>query len=296
MIRVASILGVLLALAWAAPGAWAQAQPRATLQVDPARFYVGDEITLQVRVDGATEAELPTLALPEGLRSEFRGSSPRRTRSIVTFNNRQRVDEVRQLLIQWGVTAERAGAFEIPPVTVTLASGERLTTQAVTVEAVEPAPWPQASLELAMDRTEVFVGQTVPLRLSWRFPTAASSRVTDFEFVGTLDDSLEVRIVEAQTAGRGRLYVVRAFGSRIPATVREVFEGSASYTEITIYGTVTARRAGTIDADGFAVTTVLSGTRSRPAQKYIVRAEPVELLVRDLPAIGRPEIFEGLVG
>ncbi|MEM7628004.1 MAG: BatD family protein [Planctomycetota bacterium] len=269
-------------------GAMAQDDTSVSVVAELARrsAFVGDDIVFQITVDGATRADRPSLRVPDGLRADFLGGRPRS--SVFTQIVQGRVIERReeQYLLQYRVSAQRAGTYTIPGVDVVV-DGKRLRTRPVTLEVREPSEAPGFSMRASVDRERVWVGEVVRVRVEWD----VASEVSDVSFEATALPAAFGLLDSPQpaTGGPTDRFEFTLRGRSVTAAV----EPTASGVRVVFELRLVAQEAGIVELGPIAATFTTGGTRAG-RERLIARSAPVSVEVRELPAA--PPGFSGLIG
>lgn len=123
--------------------------------------YVGSPITLQVIIENAEQYERPEIPEVDGLTIESTGGG-RRSSQTVIINGR--VSSTQSVALQYSVTAQREGTFEIPPLTVSV-DGNMVTTSPLGFIATRSEVGDLMYVEIQGKQDQVFVGEPLELVL-----------------------------------------------------------------------------------------------------------------------------------
>jgi hypothetical protein len=274
-----SILVMALTLLMAGFG---RAAPRATGSLSATTAAVGEPVEYELAIEGSEAPDNPPAPNVDGL--ELRGTSQSSQLSIVNGNVTRRVTYIYTLV------PKREGKFTIPELEV-LVAGKKLKTQPVTLtvtpgEAVRAAG-DSAFAKIWIDKKSAYLGETVPIEL--RLYLVATSR---WELRST--PSIEGDGFTTQPMGKptqrdvelaGKIYHLASFRTLItPSKAGKLTIGPIPSKLVV---SKPARPLGRFDpfGQGFG-----------PAQEMNVEAPAVELLVKPLPADGRPKDFSGAIG
>ena len=291
MRRQAPLCVWLAILMWAAPAiAGRQADDvRVTASVRTNRVYIGDELLVEVLVEGADRVREPEAPEVDGATMRFLGGS-NISRSFTMIVNGQRTENsTKGYSLQYALTPTRPGRIVIPPIEVSVA-GRAYRTEAIAIEALEPRTDPEFALELAIDEDRVYVGQPVRARVTWFL----AAGVNEFSFRASPEpEGFEVYVPETNIT-RGRVIEFEIFGRRVVAVQSRARRGNVDYPVLTFDLTLIPREAGTKRVGPLNV--VFSRRDSMRVTRRQSISNEATLEVLPLPTEGRPSDFAGLVG
>ena len=260
---------------------------------------IGEPVQLQIKITNGKRAGDPPDVAVDGLDIRYVGPS---TNSVMRLDQNGFHSETTTVQV-YQVTAAKNGTFTIPAVEVDV-DGRKYKTEPVTLtvqqSAVEDAARPQAQgkLELIVPKTTAYVGEMIPVELRLyvdsrvRWQAVAMPEISGEGF--TKQKMPEPRRPERVTKD-GREYDVLIFKTAItPGKAGKISIGPGEL----IYNAQVprARRSGPrsmfdlLDDDAFG------DPFFAQTQQMKVKAEPVELTVKPLPAAGKPRDFSGAVG
>ncbi|MGZ8900598.1 MAG: BatD family protein, partial [Limisphaerales bacterium] len=137
----------------------AQGAITATAQLDRATIMTGETAALTVVVEGGAPQSAEPLPPIAGLTVQYRGIS----QNITSINGRTSIKH----LLNYTVSARQPGQFTIPSITLTV-DGSQYATQPVKITVTKADPVTQnryAFLRLNLPKTEVYVGEVIPIEL-----------------------------------------------------------------------------------------------------------------------------------
>ncbi|HEY1555771.1 MAG TPA: BatD family protein, partial [Kofleriaceae bacterium] len=292
--RVAAAVAVLLATSSVA---YAD-EPRAAWRTDD-QPHAGVPFDLELIVEGFDEQPqpaIPALTIP-GATVRALGAEPNVSRSIQIINGRRSDDTHVQWALHWNVTLAKAGKLRVPATTVT--QGSKHATAPGAEADVEDIPVTDAmKLELSLPDRPVFVGENIPITLTWLFRT---DRPNPTFQVPMLDgDSFTIGTVPATNQKTFKFQG----GDKtldLPYTIDDSDVGGVPYHRLRATFYAAPRKTGKIDVG--AATVVCALPVGRPdffgsAQMRLFRASDTTrtLEVKPLPETDRPPGFEGAVG
>ena len=299
-----------LAVMFAAGPAFAQT-PTVSVSIDQSRVAIGETIELGITVEGMQHATPPTVEV-DGFASQYVGPS-----SYVSIINGQMSSSV---TYRYVLVAQREGAFTLGPFTVA-AGGTTLQTDPVTVNVVPassvtrraPLPAPDQppapdvgdalQLQLAVDKTVLYVNETVPARLQLL--------VSGIQVRGIEMPTLQADGFLIKPLGQPQQSVVSVGGQ--PSTLLEFDTavtpirpgmlqlGPASLKCQVVGRSPSSRRPNSPSGhdlfdDLFDDSFFKNFFGAYQVIPMTVRAAPVTIDVKPLPDAGKPDDFKGAVG
>ncbi|MBL9030891.1 MAG: BatD family protein [Phycisphaerae bacterium] len=281
----------------------------ATAQLSASRAYIGDAVTLQITVSGASEAAAPDLSGIEGVRAEYVGGQDTSSQSVTIVNGRRTERVSRSYIMQYRLTPTRAGRIEIPPIEVVV-NGTAHRTNAVTLTALEPGESDDYALRAELDKPRAYVGEPIRLTLTWSLRKPARAPRLSGPDGGNEYDIYEGPDPRPPGTAQDdqRFPVLEFLGGRAVARMGQGTLGGERVTTVTIERVIVPRRAGTLRIGPYsAAFDAVVGQRAPTffdspfddrsiTERTVIASKPVELDVREVPTEGQPENFDGLVG
>jgi len=254
---------------------------RATL--DPPQVRVGETSDLSVEIDGAQNAPAPEIAGTGGASVRYVGPSTQ-----VSIENGRMTASITH---RYSVVATQPGRFTIGPITVQY-GGKTYDAGSVALEVAAgaaPAGRGQAAgpagdqlrLALSVPRTEVYVGERIPITLAL---TIGQVRVTDLQYPTIPGDGFALdKFPEPEQRREGATQVVEFHTTLVPLRSGALTVGPATMALSLL---VRSRSADPFFGSFF-------GDQRRPMELH---SEPLALSVLPLPEAGKPADFSGAVG
>jgi hypothetical protein len=280
---------VLLTIALVAPGARAQVDVVASVSAD--RVYVGDGVRLQVQVAGTKNPERPRIPAVPGAVIEFEGGQDASRHSIVIINGRRTEESFDGFVFSFKVVPTAAGRFTVPPITVVV-DGQEYKTNPVSFTAIEPGDADGFKLTVEAEKTSVYAGEPVRLRITWYLLEDANGGTFSMPPANGAFD-----LLPAPTPAGANGHDFTLFGQ--PATAilgRGELDGERCKT-ITVDRILIARRPGNVTLGPLRLAfdqVVGSGFFGRTTRK-VITSNPLTFEVKALPQ-PQPPGFTGLVG
>jgi hypothetical protein len=301
------------ALAWHLSGALAaQEEVSVRLQVESRTVYMGESFLVQISVDGTDEAEQPDISQVRDFTIEYLGGQNNSSQSISIINGKLERVVQRGFVFSYRFTPTKVGILAIPQLPVK-AGGKTYRTTPVTIEVTKPGETDDFKLRIDLSRKTCYVGEPVTLDVIWYL----RKDVQDFRFTAPLlqSDDFDFAVPDIQMDNSRRYYRIPIGGGEVIAEKgRGMMEG-VTYATLEFNIVLIPRRAGSFTIPEFVVACEsASGRVSRrnffddffrddffsfrrgDIEKSVVPSNSLSLLVKDLPADGRPPGFRGHVG
>ena len=309
------IITVLLAAALAAAASGvstAQEEVSVRLQVESRTVYMGESFLVQISVDGTDEAEQPDVSRVRDFTVEYLGGQNNSSQSISIINGKLERVVQRGFVFSYRFTPARVGTLAIPQIPVK-AGGRTYRTTPVTIEVTKPGETDDFKLRINLSRGTCYVGEPVTLDVTWYL----RKDVQDFRFTAPIlqSEDFDFAVPDVQIDNSRRYYRIPIGGGEVIAEKgRGMLEG-VTYATLEFAIVLIPKRAGSFTIPEFVVACEsASGRVSRrdffddffrddffsfrrgDIEKSVVPSNSLSLLVKDLPAAGRPAGFAGHVG
>lgn len=260
---------------------------------------IGSQVHLEVEIAGGSGNVNPPDVQVDGL--DVRFAFPSSSQHIEIINGRMKAEKRTTLLYE--IVPQREGDFTIPALQVPV-DGKVYQTTPVGLKVQKQGAAPDgsaplsASLEIEVKRTEVYVGEVVPVEVRL-----------------IADDRMQIREVPNAPELSGDGFTIQKFPGLKQS--REVRNGR-EYTVVSFKTAMTPTKAGKLTIGPCEIPFIASVQRQRRAQprsrsqidsffdgffnaptemrRFSAKAAAVELNVKPLPVDGRPKDFAGAVG
>lgn len=278
----------------------------ASLSADQAQ--VGDELELQITVEGSQDIERPEVRV-DGLDIRYSGAATQ-----FQMNN---FDVTRSVKLTFVVVPRREGTFTIPALNIK-AGGKKIATAPLTLAVsggsgthnAAGGGGSQGSQAQAIDakfafaqwvlpKTTLYVGEALPAEL-WLYVDKrvqcqlqqVTAKADGFSIVLQKMDRLQQRDVTKD--GREMILAV------IKAAITPVKTGSLTLSpaEINAVAVLPQKRPRTHMGGGFDdfFNDPFFSQAFNAQQQVVIRPDPVEMEIKPLPAAGKPLDFSGAIG
>jgi hypothetical protein len=275
-------------------------EPRAQFRLDGGAPHVDIPFELQMQVEGFDEApapDQPPLVIA-GATVVPLGATPNVARSIQIFNGRRSDVVDVTWAFRWRVEVHKPGRIRVPATTVTQGS-KSATAQAgeVDVESVPTAD--DMALELSLPARTVFVGESFPVQLTWRFRRQPSD--PRFSVPMAASDAFTVSAPAADNPRRTVTLPAGGKDLQLAYTMDTTNVGGVDFNRLVATFYAAPRRAGRVEIAPSSVLAALAVGRpdffgEAPTKLFRVSDVARALDVKALPESGRPSTFSGAVG
>jgi hypothetical protein len=310
-IRITVLLAA--ALTWFVCGAAAAGEEVSIrLQVESRTVYMGESFLVQISVDGTDEAEQPDLSQVRDFTIEYLGGQNNSSQSISIINGKLERVVQRGFVFSYRFTPAKVGILAIPQVPVKV-GGKTYRTTPVTIEVTKPGETDDFKLRINLSRETCYVGEPVTLEVTWYL----RKDVQDFRFTAPFlqNPDFDFAVPDVQMDNSQRYYRIPIGGGEVIAEKGRGMLGGVTYATLEFGIVLIPRRGGSFSIPEFVVACeATSGRVSRrdffddffrddffsfrrgDIEKSVVPSNSLSLLVKDLPAEGRPPGFTGHVG
>ena len=269
------------------------------VSVDKNRVEIGNHIRLTVGVQGAFDTDIPQLSVPESFTLMYGPSVSTQTTII---NNVVKVFRG----FMYGFSPTEKGKFEIGPVILKY-KGKTYTSNSVMVEVIERTPFEgviderndrsgrrvdinkMVFVELVTDKSEAYIYEEIIQSFKLYFQKGLP--IDDLDYVAASTKSFlaeklgeERRYEEVRD---GILYNVIELRTALSPLVSGKIEIPPAKFKCNIIIRQQRNRGSMFDEF------MGGGGRRYPVERS---TEPVKLIIKPLPAVGKPEAFAGAVG
>lgn len=289
-------LAVLLGLARTA----AADDARAQFRLDGGSPHVDVPFRLDLVVEGFDEGpapELPKLDIANATVTPV-GAQPNVSRSIQIINGR-RSDSTRvSWVLSWQVSVHKDGTMHVPATTVT--QGSKHATAAAGEAEVDTVPMSDdMKLELKLPERPVFVGETVPVTMTWLFRRQPQDQTFSVPLLSS--DSFTVSGPPVTNPRQALTLSAGGKDLQLPYTLDQTSVGGVDYNRLVVTMFAAPRKAGKVEVPPASVVAALAVGRAdffgnAPTRMFRAVDAPHTLEVKPLPETDRPATFAGAVG
>ncbi len=254
--------------------------------------YLGDQVVYEITVENSDSVDPPDLSGIPGASFNFRGISNESRTMVSIVNGRRSESVVKRLIMRWTVTPSELGTLIVPPMLVKVDQGQVVETDEARVRVLEPEQEDRPVVIVRPESDTLYVNQSVRVRVSWLL----TADIEDYSFrASPKDDALLIQPVQRQRTGLERAYPVEIFGVEASGTLGYGTLDGERVRSLDFELVVTPTEAGTIALGPITVSYNERVSRTS-VRRVVARSGAVEFEVRDLPAQGRPDNFDGLLG
>src|SRR4051812_34624699 len=277
-------------------------EPRAEYRLgDRDTPHVDVPFVLNLLIEGFDETpvpEVPKLAI-QNATVTFVGANPNVQRGIQIVNGRRSDFAKVTWVLRWRIEPHKEGRMRVPPLTVTQGS-KRVTIEAAEAD-VDTVPTTDAmKLALALPERPIFVGETVPVTLTWLFRSEPQGDIKWAIPLMTMD----AFTVSGPPAAGSRKVLTFPAGAKelqLPYQIDQVDQGGARQNRLVATFFLAPRKVGKLEVPASSVVAALATGRAdffgnAPSRLFRATDVPRVLEVRPLPETDKPNNFAGAVG
>jgi hypothetical protein len=293
---------ILLALVFVGLVAGTAAAQRAQFRLE-GRPNVGVPFELSLVVEGFDEQpppEQPKLDMPNATATPL-GVTPNVMSSIQIINGRRSESRTVTWSMRWRVEVSKEGTLRVPATTVTQGT-QKATAPAGEVEVGVVPVADDMKLSLELPNRPVFVGETVPVTLTWLFQRSPQEQTFAVPILAS-DAFTASAPATTAPAQRGRTLTLAAGNKelQLPFNLEETTVNGQRYNKLTTTFFVAPRTAGKVEVPAASVVAALAVGRAdffgnAPTRLFRAADTARTLDVKALPETGRPASFAGAVG
>ena len=276
---------------------------RAQFRLDGGKPYVDVPFQLDLQIDGFDEQpapDLPKLAIPDATVTPL-GATPNVSRSIQIINGRRSDSTKVTWNLKWRIEVHKAGTLRVPQTSVTQGN-HKATAQAGEVEVGTVPSTDAMRISLELPNRPVFVGETVPVTLTWLFTSQPQDQSFSVPLLSS--DSFTASAPAATNPRRAITLSAGAKDLQLPYTIDQVDVGGRQFNRLTATLFVAPRSippGGKVEVAPASVVAALPVGRqdffgNAPTQMFRATDVPRTLVVKPLPETDRPPTFAGAVG
>ncbi|MFT5423565.1 MAG: hypothetical protein ACI89L_001345 [Phycisphaerales bacterium] len=291
-----SIIFTLLAVLSLAPAARGQGDEISVdARLSQQQAYVGEILEYQIVVQNAKPDEVPEIVWPRGVKATFSGSNSinQQYSSLDPSTGRMTLKARNTTLLTYRLVTTETGRYTIDGTTLSI-GGDTYDVNPVTFTVLDAPEADDFDVIVQLDRTRVFVGETLRLRVHWYL----SASVSEYSFrPSTKPDSFEAVGDDATTqlSRREQLYPIDVFGIRTVARLRDATYNGERMRVLYFELLVRPTEAGVFEMGPIGVLFDRRTARGSNA-RTISKSDPIIITVEAPPTEGQPEGYNGLIG
>lgn len=274
-------------------------------------YYAGEPVLVQISVELEGDSQDVDCSLDGPVPEDVDVVGPNPSKSSRQFmqiiNGRMTQSQTVTYSFTFQVTASQPGSVSVGPFVVTV-DGKEQKLRAATFEFEQIESDPDIEIKLEIDDEKIYVGEQVPVKLSWVYSgdlgelryvfqrlRIRSSFFDQFDFrddplpnakatllIETAQDDIELPAsLESQSGDNEERVIVTATRTLLPEQVGE-------YENLLV--TCRTERVTSWGRD------IFGSVRPRSTRPAVAASEPFSLKIHPLPSNDRPESFTGAVG
>jgi hypothetical protein len=263
--------------------------------------HVGVPFLLDLLIEGFDEApppEVPKLAIANA-QVTFVAVEPSVQRGMQIINGRRTDFTKVTWVMRWSIEPGKEGRLRIPSVTVVQGS-KRATAQAGETEVDTIPNTDSMKLSLALPERPIFVGETVPVTLTWLFRSAPAD-APKWAVPLLAIDAFTVSAPPPKDPRKALKFQAGSKELAVSYEVDKVDHSGAAYNRLVATFFLAPRRPGKLDVPASSVVAALQTGRAdffgnAPSRLFRAVDAPRVLEVKPLPETDKPNNFAGAVG
>ncbi|MEM9367610.1 MAG: hypothetical protein AAGD07_16590 [Planctomycetota bacterium] len=279
--------------------------------------YVGVGVIVQLTVEGLEAKPEPVCEienLPNGFRASLLGLNPQVMRQL--FQSRNGIQTLERVTynIQYRITSNQPGDFDLGPFKITQGSTEK-EVDGLTMYFQDVPKTDDMRVKLVMPKT-AYPDQRVPVTVEWWF-AGDLENLNELSIYSPLFDDFRFGPDQPAQRGRSRMPIQTADGdAELSASARRESEGDRTFTVLSAQRTLIPDRPGTYTIEPIVATVQLvtqwqqrrsrslfddaffggGGRRPAKVERFRASGEPISFEVKPFPINDQPESFAGMVG
>ena len=269
-------------------------------------IFLGEEFNYHINVYQFPTPDEPDLSNIKDFTVQSASGSPSKKEYIYDIRGMRARFSIREgYVFYYRLRPKKLGNFQIPPIPVK-AGNRNLLANPQRIRVIKPRLYEGSKLNVKLSTDVAYIGQPINLEMTWNINTQA--REHRFALPILLENEyFDATIIEPEDAHLDRLA-----NWRFPVNGKETITKNKSGNPYIVKGTLKVqailipKKNGTPKIDA-ATVSFLPYTIQRDAKgrslgarqnknRHITFSNIPNLEIRDLPAIGRPENFSGIIG
>lgn len=263
---------------------------RVTTELSRSSVYVGDDVSYQIIVKGSTNPMPPEVMFPDLVRAQFHGRTSQSFTTQRIINGVRRSVTERSFIFQYTLTAMGEGEIVIPAPTVVV-EGVTHTGDTAAFQALLPSRSYDDEVEILIERTEVYLNETVEAECVWWI----ADQTSEFNFsASSFPDSFVLRPTSQNTTGQYQVDFILN-GQSMSGTVETDTRNGRQMSRFSFRISITPSELGEYELGPLrAIFTRHSGTGSR--FRAFAESEMIPIRVLSVPIEGRPKNYRDAIG
>ncbi len=259
-------------------------------ELSRARVYIGDSVTYQVLVRGASDGTPPSVEFPEGVVAEYHGASSQKFTTMRSVNGQQRTFTDSYFKHQYLLTVVKDGAISIPSASLKQGSN-RFTSNPVTMTALLPEFAQNDIIELKLPSRSIYAGESAVVEVTWWVSSSTQSLSFD---TSQFPESIHVTPASPQGMS-GQEHPLKLFGQQFSAySDRGIYKGQPM-TRLRFDLMLTPTLSGRFDFGPVRVVFTRQDDFARASRMY-AESDVESIHVIGVPTDGKPDGYRGLIG
>jgi hypothetical protein len=264
--------------------------------------FVGDSFDFQIQVSGNDEPSAPILSGLADFEVQALGGQKNNSESVSIINGQMTREVRRGYVYAYRLTPKREGDLVIPSIDIH-AGGRTVKTQPILLHAAKPQENETFKLRLTLSREKCYVNEPVTLTVTWYI----GKDFRNFEFSLPILGNKNFTFIsqEPQIDPRKRYVRIPLAGSLVIGEIGQGTLDGKTYTTVIFQKILIPKQPGTFEIPRATVACNalmggfdddFLGRGNGTYKKFVTPSNGLTLQVTELPAVGRPANFSGLVG
>lgn len=301
----ASVLVLLLALSTVAAGRASAQAAQVTTDVGP--HYVGEAVAIRVTAVGFEEEPTPSveMAPPRNGSLELVGVSPNVSQSITIVNGQMTRTRDVTHVFQFRYTATQPGNAQLGPFRI-IQGMRQADVREVRLQVQAVPSNDDLRVELSLPSGPIFVGERVPVTVSFTLEQALQKNVLEYRLNVPLFDTPDFRFLDEEGEGDTQVVIETGAGRLdLRGQSKEHREGSKRFTTVSVTRTLVPLSPGRHDIPPTSLSVeegvrfrrdFFGGRRATKVRRWRAQAAGRSVEVAEIPGRKRPPSFGGAIG
>ncbi len=265
--------------------------------------YTGQNFQYQIIIEGVDHPGEVNLENLKPFNPQYGGGKDVSQVTTIIVQGKTQIQEKKQYIMVYSLTAPDKGTMVIPPVEVKL-NGKIYKTNEVKVSVIEPGRTNRIALEVRLSKNECYLGEPIEISVDWLIREELSRSIGDFSLnvpVFVNEDFEKADSAEAADSAADRYQIDNV---NVPAVASKRKIDNLNYFVISFRKIIIPQKTGRYDFDKCRVSAdIVVGKKKRgffgfdpQYKRFLAESEPFSINVLPLPEENVPAGFYGLVG
>ncbi len=293
-------LALAIAIVLAAAGGARADEPHAEFQLNGGSPHVDVPFELDMKVDGFDEApapEVPKLDIADATITPL-GATPNVARRLMLMNGRRTEERTVTWVLRWRIEVHKEGKLHVPATSVNQGAKHAAARPGeVTVDTIPTTDDMRLALELP--QRAVFVGETIPVTLTWLFRQQPEDQTFTVPLMSL--DTFTVSVPPATDRGHALKFEAGGKEFAVPYAADTTEVNGMQFHRIRFTFFAAPRKTGKVEVPAASVVAAMAVGRAdffgnAPSRPFRASDTVHALDVKPLPETDKPASFTGAVG